>query len=65
MADITMCHGTGCPLKEWCYRHTAPKSKHRQSFFVTPPIKSAEPFECEHYWPAKAAAPAPPAPSER
>lgn len=57
MADISMCHGTNCPKRDECWRHVAPRSKHWQSFFVTPPIKSAEPFECAKYWPTKAAAP--------
>lgn len=32
MADITMCPGTGCPLKTVCYRHTAQANEHRQSW---------------------------------
>jgi hypothetical protein len=49
MADISMCHGTNCPKRDECWRHVAPRSKHWQSFFVTPPFKSVEPFECEYY----------------
>ena len=33
MADITKCTGEGCPLKETCYRFTAPTDMY-QSFFV-------------------------------
>lgn len=32
MADITMCVGTGCPLRDKCYRYTATPNEHRQSF---------------------------------
>ncbi len=32
MADITMCVGTGCPLRETCYRYMATPNEHRQSF---------------------------------
>ena len=32
MADITMCVGTGCPLRETCYRYTAEPNEYRQSF---------------------------------
>ena len=46
MADITMCTGDGCPLKENCYRFTAEKSK-RQSYFFTPPFDGKI---CEMYW---------------
>lgn len=51
MPDICMCHGDGCPAKDECYRHTAPVSKHWQSFFVTPPLTSVEPFDCEYQLP--------------
>jgi hypothetical protein len=46
MADITMCTGDGCPLKENCYRFTAEKSE-RQSYFFTPPFDGKT---CEVYW---------------
>lgn len=32
MADITMCVGADCPLRETCYRYTATPNEHRQSF---------------------------------
>lgn len=32
MADITMCVGTDCPLRETCYRYTATPNEHWQSF---------------------------------
>ena len=54
MADITMCKGTGCPLKEKCYRHIAPINPHRQSYFVEVPGKQKKnKFVCEYYWEEK------------
>jgi len=47
MADISMCSGEGCELKETCYRHTA-KSSDYQSFFGASP--NSTPTECEYYW---------------
>jgi hypothetical protein len=38
MADISMCTGKGCPAKEFCYRHEAPKNPYRQSYFTNPPL---------------------------
>lgn len=37
MADISMCEGNGCPLKEKCYRFTAIPNEYRQAYFVEPP----------------------------
>lgn len=48
MADITMCSGAGCKIKESCYRFTAPKKEFWQAYFtVIPPIKDKE---CAYYW---------------
>jgi hypothetical protein len=49
MPDITMCEGTGCPVKDECYRFTANPSDY-QSYFVDPPIKDGK---CEMYWGTK------------
>ena len=46
MTDITKCTGEGCPLKETCYRYTAPREMY-QSFFFGVPIKNGK---CENYW---------------
>jgi hypothetical protein len=46
MADITMCSGEGCPLKQICYRHTA-KPSELQSYFAQPPVLGGT---CEHFW---------------
>ncbi len=46
MADITMCNGAECSLKNKCYRHTAPMS-FRQSMFAKAPIKDGL---CDYYW---------------
>ena len=38
MADITMCEGEGCPLRDNCYRFTAKPNPDRQSYFVETPV---------------------------
>lgn len=38
MADITMCSGEGCGVKDACYRHTAVVNEHRQSYFMEVPL---------------------------
>lgn len=47
MADISMCSGAGCPLKEKCYRYTAPKSE-MQTHFSPPRKKDGS---CNYFWP--------------
>ena len=49
MADISMCQGTGCPLKAECYRHTAPVNEYRQTYFVYVPYDFAY-KNCEYFW---------------
>jgi hypothetical protein len=48
MADITMCKGEDCPMKNDCYRHRAIPSI-RQSYFATPPVDK-ETGKCKHFW---------------
>ena len=51
MADISMCPGTDCPVKEKCYRFTAPKSEFMQSYFFEAPGKTEDDkFTCDMYW---------------
>lgn len=60
MSDITMCEGTGCPMRESCYRYNAEPNPYRQSYFMEVPLKwvgltqegSHNPIvaECEEYW---------------
>lgn len=51
MADITMCKGSDCPVKEKCYRHTANENELRQSYFMRPPYKMENgEFSCEMFW---------------
>ncbi len=54
MPDITMCVGTGCPLREECYRYTAEPNPYRQSFadFTGWVDEFAE---CNHFTPNEAA----------
>lgn len=47
MADITMCKGGGCPLKEKCSRFTATADEHRQAWFIDVPYEDGK---CEMYW---------------
>mgnify|MGYP003659851959 CR=1 len=47
MADITMCDGKGCELKETCYRYKAKPNEYMQSFFKEPPIENGE---CKYHW---------------
>lgn len=44
-----MCHGTNCPLKYKCHRHTAPVNPHRQSFFTEIPYDHDK-KECPDFW---------------
>lgn len=32
MADITMCPGSSCKIRDKCYRHTAPINEHWQAW---------------------------------
>ena len=50
MADITMCDGKGCEIKEICYRYKATPSEFRQSYFCDSPNKG---LECDYYWEIK------------
>ena len=49
MADITMCAGTDCPLKDTCYRHTAHASENWQSMFTAVPYNK-EKEDCMEFW---------------
>lgn len=48
MADISMCDGEGCPIKQECYRYTAPKNAHWQAFFAYVPYDHAY-KGCEYF----------------
>ena len=47
MADITMCAGKNCPLKDKCYRFTSNINEYWQSYFTEEPIKNDD---CEYFW---------------
>ena len=50
-ADISKCSGEDCPIKEKCYRFTAPTSEFMQSYFFKPPLEIKDgAFTCEMYW---------------
>lgn len=38
MADIAMCKGIECPIRETCYRFTAPRARPWQSELSTTPF---------------------------
>ncbi len=46
MADITMCNGYTCKVKETCYRYRAEVNKHRQSYFTESPFVEGD---CDYY----------------
>jgi hypothetical protein len=50
MADITKCSGIDCPIKETCYRYTAPVSDWNQSWFCEYPFKDGV---CDMYYELK------------
>lgn len=51
MADISKCSGEDCPVKEKCYRFTAPTSEFMQSYFFKPPFEIKDGvITCEMYW---------------
>lgn len=47
MADITMCMGDGCPLKETCYRYLAEPEPEDQTYLMAVPFKDGT---CDLYW---------------
>lgn len=44
--EITKCMGTGCPVKEQCYRYTT-KAVPYQSYFLKVPYRDDQ---CLFYW---------------
>lgn len=48
MADITMCEWTDCPMKDNCYRYTAPKSEYQLMFIEVPIDKETD--MCEQFY---------------
>ena len=49
MPDIAMCEGTGCPMRDNCYRYRATPDELRQSYFSNVPYDD-ESEDCDHYW---------------
>ena len=54
MADITMCNGYRCNMKETCYRYRATVNEYRQSYFTEAPHKNKVDDDnntiCQEYW---------------
>lgn len=49
MADITMCDGIKCPLKEDCYRFKAIPNEYRQSMFMETPFGKEKEGWCKYF----------------
>lgn len=47
MADITLCKGINCPIKEQCKRYTSTPNPMYQSYFTESPIKDGK---CDMFW---------------
>ncbi len=47
MADITMCMGVDCPLRENCFRFRATSERENQTYFMVPPFKDGD---CDMFW---------------
>jgi len=48
MADITMCKGDYCELRETCYRYEAVPTPLWQSYFTKSPNSTS--YDCKYYW---------------
>lgn len=48
MADITMCFGEGCPIRDACYRFNAMPDPLGQSYMISPYRNEAG--ECYSFW---------------
>ena len=49
MADITMCSGSNCPIKDSCFRFKAEKNMIYQSYFLNVPYDHTRKVCNEHY----------------
>jgi hypothetical protein len=47
MPSLTMCEGTGCPMRDACYRYASTPSQYNQSYFTEIPYNE-ESGECEY-----------------
>lgn len=48
MADIAMCgNSETCPVKDNCYRHTAPVNPYRQSYSA---FNKEDGSSCDNFW---------------
>jgi len=51
MADITMCYGFECPVKEKCKRFSSIPNEHWQAYFLNPPYTITDNiFKCDMFW---------------
>ena len=49
MADITMCRGENCEVKDACYRYTATANEYRQAYFMNTPV-FIDGVTCDEFW---------------
>ncbi len=50
MPDISKCIATGCPIKDYCYRHTS-KDESAQTYLMHPPFQDTKDgIHCDLYW---------------
>jgi hypothetical protein len=47
MADMTLCKGINCPMKEQCKRYTSTPDPLYQSYFTKSPIRDGK---CDMFW---------------
>ena len=51
MADIRICDGNYCELRDTCYRYKATLNEYRQSYFTKTPNTTS--YDCDYYWEIK------------
>ena len=47
MPDISMCFGTGCPLKDQCVRFLSESDGENQTYFLGVPFRDGK---CTFFW---------------
>jgi len=52
MSDISKCVGKDCPIKEECYRFTAPINEYWQAWLGDTPHnkENSDNFKCDLFW---------------
>lgn len=50
MADITKCLNDGCPVRNKCYRFTAPSNEYAQAVSMFDYKVVERKVHCDHFW---------------